>query len=143
MRTFLLLFLSFPLLPFAAKAQSTKAVPVQSRHMVKTRTAHAPAADLCRKSMVPSAFLTAKENIDGQPNDPARLSMAKQMAGTNCLSTAQVMEVMELFKFEDTRLDFAKFAYDHVIDTGNYHQVATKFRFSGSVEELNNYLQTR
>ena len=69
--------------------------------------------------------------------------MAKQITGNNCLSTDQVKSVMELFGFEASKLEFAKFAYDHVSDRKNYFKVNDAFGFSSSVDELDEYIQGR
>ncbi|MCX7728498.1 MAG: DUF4476 domain-containing protein [Bacteroidia bacterium] len=45
---------------------------------------------------------------------------------------------MKLFSFEETRLEFAKYAYSKVIDKENYYQVNDAFQFENSIEELNN-----
>jgi hypothetical protein len=56
---------------------------------------------------------------------------------------SQVKQVMLLFTFEETRLDFARFAYDHTYDIGNYFMVNDAFTFETSIEELNAYIQSR
>ena len=50
---------------------------------------------------------------------------------------------MKLFSFEDSRLDFAKFAYGHTYDLGNYYQINSAFTFSSSVDELNDFIATQ
>jgi hypothetical protein len=72
--------------------------------------------------------------------DETRLSTAKQVAKSNCLSTAQIVQISELFSFEDSKLDFAKFAYDHCTDPKNYFNVNNIFSFSSSTESLTNYV---
>jgi hypothetical protein len=40
-------------------------------------------------------------------------------------------------------LDFAKFAYDHTYDIGNYYKVNDVFSFESSVDELDQYIRSR
>jgi len=46
-----------------------------------------------------------------------------------------------LFAFEDSRLNFAKFAYAYTLDLGNFYKVNDAFTFETSVDELNRYIQ--
>lgn len=102
-----------------------------------------PVADGCGTPMFATDFASAKASIESKGFEDTKLTLAKQIAGSNCLSTEQVKTVMGLFGFEDTRLDFAKFAYDHVSDRKNYYKVNDAFGFSSSVDELNEYIQSR
>lgn len=97
----------------------------------------------CGAPMAAADFEDASASISSKGFDETKLTLAKQIAGSNCLSTTQVKAVMELFGFEDSKLDFAKFAYDHVSDRNNYYKVNDAFGFSGSVDALNSYIQGR
>jgi hypothetical protein len=44
---------------------------------------------------------------------------------------------MKLFDFEATKLTYAKFAYNHTYDIGNYYKVNDAFDFESSVDDLN------
>ena len=50
---------------------------------------------------------------------------------------------MILFTFEDNRLQFAKFAYERTYDVGNYYKVNNAFTFENSMDELNEYIDSR
>ena len=76
-------------------------------------------------------------------SDLTRLKTAKQIAGSNCLSTGQIVEICKVFGFEETKLDFAKFAYDHCTEKQNYFKVNNVFGFSSSVDDLTNYISGR
>lgn len=97
----------------------------------------------CGQAMSTTDFEDAKKSIGSKGFDDTKLTLAKQIAKSNCLSTTQVKSMMELFGFEDSKLDFAKFAYDHVTDVNNYYKVNDAFGFSSSVDELNSYIQSR
>ncbi len=95
----------------------------------------------CRRPMAPPDFLSAKQTIEAASFDETKLETAKTIAATNCLSTDQVMEVCSLFSFEDSKLQFAKFAYSKTFDKSNYFNVGTIFTFDASKTELNRFIQ--
>ncbi len=94
----------------------------------------------CPWPMSPGDFEGAKASIRNQSFSDTQLKIAKQIFTSNCLTSAQVKDIMLIFDFEGTRLDFAKFAYGRTFDLGNYYKVNDAFTFSSSVDELNEYI---
>lgn len=88
-------------------------------------------------------FASALATIKKQSFEDVKLSTAKQIASSNCLSTNQIVEICNTFNFEESKLDFAKFAYNHCTDINNYFKVNNVFKFSSSADNLNEYLQTK
>ncbi len=97
-------------------------------------------SDECHTAMAYSDFESAKKTIEAKSFDDSQLTIAKQIANSNCLSSQQVAEVMRIFSFEDSRLEFAKHAYDSTVDKGNYFKVNDAFKFESSIDELNEFL---
>jgi hypothetical protein len=97
----------------------------------------------CAQPMSTADFNEAVASINDKGFEETKLTLAKQIGGSNCFSSAQVKTIMGLFGYEDSKLDFAKFAYDHVSDRNNYFKVNDAFGFSSSVDELNKYIQSR
>ncbi len=97
----------------------------------------------CTRSMDATSFGKAKQTIESKGFDDTKLSTAKQVAKANCLTTDQILEIMKVFGFEDSRLDFAKYAYDYCFDQNNYYNVSQGFTFDSSTEELNQYIETK
>jgi hypothetical protein len=91
--------------------------------------------------MSSSNFSAAKSTISKQSFDETKLSTAKQIISSNCLTAAQIKEIMLLFSFEETRLTLAKEAHSRCVDKNNYFLLNDAFNFSSSVEELNNSLK--
>lgn len=85
-------------------------------------------------------FASMKRSVDNRSFDTGRLSIAKQMASTNPLSSRQVRELMDLFTFESTKLEFAKFAYHYVINPERFYEVNDAFTFSSSTTDLYQYI---
>ncbi len=94
----------------------------------------------CPVPMSDADFNNALSTISNQSFDDKKLSIARQIASVNCLTAAQVKQIMLQFSFEDNKLNFAKYAYSHTYDQNNYFIVNDAFSFSSSVEELNNYI---
>jgi hypothetical protein len=92
-------------------------------------------------SMNPKDFEEAKATIKASSFDETKLSTAKEIISSNCLYADQVAQICKLFSFEDSKLDFAKYAYNHTIDRSNYFKVNNVFSFSSSKEELSNYIR--
>ena len=97
----------------------------------------------CMRSMDAVSFGKAKQTIESKGFDDTKLSTAKQVAKANCLTTDQILEIMKIFGFEESRLEFAKYAYDYCFDQNNYYNVSQGFSFDSSTEELNEYIETK
>lgn len=93
----------------------------------------------CRFPMDATSFRSAKETINKASFDETKLSTAKSVLSSNCVSTDQVVALCNLFSFEASKLDFAKFAYDRCTDRNNYFKVGNVFSFDASRTELNEY----
>jgi hypothetical protein len=94
----------------------------------------------CPYPMRPVDFQPVKSTIGSKSFEESKLTIAKQILNNNCLLTDQVKEILMLFSFEDSKLDFAKYAYGRTFDTGNYYKVNDAFTFESSIEELNSYI---
>ena len=86
-------------------------------------------------------FLAAKEAIRKEGFDKDKLAVAKQIISTNNIYSSQVKELLQLFSFDDYKLDFAKYAYARTIDRNNYFIVYDAFAFRKNKEELMSYIQ--
>jgi hypothetical protein len=94
----------------------------------------------CPYPMQQNAFSAAKNSIMRQAFEDSKLTVAKQVINSNCLLTSQVREIVQLFAFEESKLDFAKYAYGYTLDINNYFTINDVFHFSSSVDELNQYI---
>lgn len=96
----------------------------------------------CVQPMSQQDFNSALNSIHSKSFESTRLEVAKQITNANCLTSAQVRSILQEFSFESTRLDFAQFAYSHVYDINNYHQVTSAFSFESSTTSLLAYMDT-
>ena len=126
---------------YSEQTTTTTTVSSHETHTGPTRTTTNRWGDCGYSSSMNSGdFSAALSTIKNSSFDETRLSTAKQILSSNCVKADQVVQMCELFSFEETKLDFAKFAYTHTIDRSNFFKVNNVFSFSSSKEELNNYI---
>jgi len=97
----------------------------------------------CPHPMSDGDFAGVRNSISSKDFEDSKKTMAKQVIASNCLLSSQVRDVMNLFDFEDTKLDIAKYAYGYTYDLGNYYKVNDAFDFEMSIDELNTYINSR
>lgn len=123
----------------AAPAKPTTPAPAPAREevVIVDRVAG------CTIPMNSTDFAKAKNNIAGKNFEDQKLSTAKTIAKTNCLSSEQIKDICGTFNFEDSKLDFAKYAYDYCSDKGNYYIINDVFNFSSSSDELEQFISSK
>ncbi|MBI1288008.1 MAG: DUF4476 domain-containing protein [Flavobacteriales bacterium] len=97
----------------------------------------------CPWPMEESDFQSAQNSVASKDFEDSKFTVAKQITGSNCLTADQVRRMMGTFDFEQTKLDYAKFAYDKTYDIGNYYKLNDAFEFSSSIDDLNAYINGR
>ncbi len=85
-------------------------------------------------------FAALRATLVNQNFDDTRLTIAKQALQNRMLSSNQVAELMRLFTFESSKLDFAKYAYKNTYDKERYFVINNEFTFSSSTDDLNNFI---
>lgn len=88
-------------------------------------------------------FNAAIGTIKGQAFEESKLKTAKQVVSANCLSVDQISQIAQTFNFEDSKLEFAKFAYDYCTEPRNYFKLNGIFDFSSNADALSDYVQSR
>jgi hypothetical protein len=96
----------------------------------------------CPWPMSETDYTSAKQSISSKSFEDDKLTISKQVLGSNCMTCEQIKGVMKVFSFEDSRIEFAKYAYGYVYDPGNYYKVNDAFTFSSSIDDLNEYIST-
>lgn len=97
----------------------------------------------CPVPMASQDFESLKQTISTKSFEDSKMTIAKQVLQNNCLLTSQVKQIMGLFGFEESKLEFAKYAYNYTYDIGNYFKVNDMFTFESSIDELNQYISSR
>lgn len=97
-----------------------------------------------RKScMSPKIFNTALATVKKLPFEESALKTAKQIISSNCLDIDQIIQIANIFNFEENKLDFAKYAYDFCIEPRNYFKLNGIFNFTTNADELSDYVQNK
>jgi Domain of unknown function (DUF4476) len=94
------------------------------------------------QAMNPNDFNAALSSIQRNSFENTRLQMAQQIGGINWLSTDQIAAICRLFSFDNTRLDFAKFAYSRCVDPQNYYRVNEVMQFSSNGSALSDFVMS-
>jgi len=95
----------------------------------------------CPYPMTDLDFQDVKRTIESKSFENSKLTIAKEVVGANCLFASEVKQIMKLFDFENSRLEFAKYAYRFTFDQGNYYKLNDAFEFEHSIQELNEFVQ--
>ena len=88
-------------------------------------------------------FEHLKRMIQRTSFESTQLQIAKQAVRDNNVSAAQVRDLMMLFSFESTKVEFAKYAYDSVVDKNRFYIIYDAFTFSSSIDEMERFLQKK
>ncbi len=107
---------------------------------VPAPSASAPVANNCKEPMRLSDFKSALETIKNAAYEDAKFATAKGLLSSNCLSSEQVSLVCRQFGFEKTKLDFAKCAYPHTTDPGNFIKLTNVFGSQASKTDLSKFI---
>jgi hypothetical protein len=86
-------------------------------------------------------FNQAKETLRREWLESSRLNLAMQIFDRNYYTTQQVKEILQLFSFENNKLDLAKHAYARTTDKGNYTTLNDVFSQRSSRDELARYIR--
>jgi hypothetical protein len=97
----------------------------------------------CPVPLSNTEFADLSQTISSKSFEESKMTIAKQVLRDRCMFVTQVKQVMMQFSFEQTRLDFAKFAYERTYDIGNYFKVNDAFTFESSIDDLNEYIDSR
>ncbi|MGB0422814.1 MAG: DUF4476 domain-containing protein [Flavobacteriales bacterium] len=89
------------------------------------------------------SFAQIKKSISSKTFEDSKMTIAKQIVKNKCITAVQVKEIMELFTYEESKLDFAMFAYDHTFDQDNYYMVNDAFDFELTIDELNEFIESK
>ncbi|MGB6035009.1 MAG: DUF4476 domain-containing protein, partial [Cryomorphaceae bacterium] len=93
--------------------------------------------------MTTSDFQSALQSLKSKTFSDSRMTQAKQVLKANCMSADQIKTVMSAFEYEDDKLEFAKIAHDQCTDPENYWKVNDAFEFEMTIDELNDYIESK
>ena len=85
-------------------------------------------------------FNRIKSRLQASFSDNSRLSIARQSIDSYYFSANQVHEMVQIFPFEASKLDIAKYAYGKTVDKNNYGIVQDLLNSRSGREELARYI---
>jgi hypothetical protein len=86
-------------------------------------------------------FGMLKQYVRKESFDDRRINIAKQAAGNNNFSIAQIRDIMSIFSFDEGKLDIAKYFYNRTVDRNNYYQLTDALSFSDSKDKLLQFIR--
>lgn len=129
------------LVPSSTTVVVTKTVAVNTTTVVNTPTSVATSTVVEIKAISKPEFDERLTAIKNTSFDNDRLSKAQQIFDDEYLTTNQVIDVVKVFSFDDSKLNFAKWAYKRTIDKKNYFKVEDHLSFGNSKNELREYVK--
>lgn len=96
----------------------------------------------CPQPMNDQAFAAARQTLSNASFEATKVEIAKQIVGSNCVTSDQARQLVEQFGFESSKLDFAQYAFHRTYDIDNYHIVSQALGYDASRIALSNYVQS-
>jgi hypothetical protein len=86
-------------------------------------------------------FADFKKVINERSFESTKRDMALSVIDVNYFNTEQIRELLNLFGFESTKLEIAKYAFKNTCDKKNYFKLFDVFTFESSIQELDEYIK--
>jgi len=97
----------------------------------------------CPQPVSDAEFGSIKSAIESKTFADDKVTVTKQIMKSKCFTAEQVKSLLGLYTFEDDKLEIAKIAFDSTLDQGNYFKVNEAFTYSSSIDELNEFLESK
>ncbi len=117
--------------------------PRKPAHVAHPTASHGTAALNAPRPCHEKDFLEIKHLIQKETFEDTKLTIAKQATSAEWLTVDQLSEIAMLFTYEDTKLQYLKFAYDFCYDPNKYYKLNKVFTYSSSIDELNEFVQAK
>ena len=95
-----------------------------------------------KSSMSSRDFERVLLSIDKEWLEGNKIKSATQVVRSNALTVSQVKQLVQLFTFENNKLELAKQAYQNTVDKRNYYMVADLLTFNANKAELERYIRS-
>jgi hypothetical protein len=93
------------------------------------------------RAIADNEFNRVLDNISKERGENNMVKSATQIINVNFFTSEQVKEMLQLFSFENNKLDLAKLAYDKTVDQRNFSVVNDVFSYSNSKDDLARYIR--
>ena len=92
--------------------------------------------------MSSQAFQSFKQTVENSNFDSGKQTIVKTQLQNMWITSGQLKEIIDIFSFESSKLDMAKYGAARVIDKQNLFNIYNCFSFESSKTEFANYLAT-
>jgi len=91
-------------------------------------------------TLTDSRFAEIKKTVGAKRTDTDKMNELKEDLKNEKVTTNQVADMMDLFTFEATKVEFAKWAYQITVDTEYFIDLESKFAYKTSQDDLDKFL---
>lgn len=84
-----------------------------------------------------------KTKADGKATDTEKMKVLKNGLRDEQLTTYNVSEIMDLFIFESSKVEFATWAYNMTVDNERYHDLDARLKTDGARQDLDNFIKSK
>lgn len=88
----------------------------------------------------PEQMELVMKTLEKQSFDDQKLEISKLCVAIGTFCTRDLERMAKVFSFDDSRLEFFKFAYDYCSDPENYPMLKESFTFSSNYDKLIEYI---
>lgn len=87
-------------------------------------------------------FQEIKNQISKERFNNTKVNLGKQIIKSKkCFKTDQVIELLKLYTYSDSKMIIAKYAYEFTTDKDNYYKVANSFSFTNYKNEILDFIK--
>jgi len=97
----------------------------------------------CRNLMSSREVDRLIQTIRSRDSERTRLSIARDVVSSGSIRAEDLKRLLQQFDYENTQVEFAKFAYEYVCDKEHFYYIYDLFRSDSSVQELERYAGRR
>lgn len=134
---------------FSGDVPSEQAAPVADVNMDNTQNGTNADGSPVASPIGPEKFGTLtdaklneiKKKVAAKPTDTQKMTILKDGVKDEKVTTNQVGDMMDWFIFESSKVEFAKLVYASTVDKEYFFDLATKFAYKASQEDLDKFLQ--
>lgn len=126
-----------------SSAQQFKLIPINGTPTPVTNPIPSAPVEVVNCSLTDKQFADAKKAINGQAFRNQKMATAKLALKNKCVSLDQIRSFVELFSFEDQKLEFVKFAYDITDNKDDYYTLHDVFTFLLTKDDFNEFLESK
>lgn len=94
----------------------------------------------CNQPLSSQQFQQRYQQIKNRTTESSKLQLASQLVKSLCFSSEQIKEIALLFENDNTRLQFAKSAYNNTTDKENFYEVYDAFIYYSAVFRLHDFI---